>query len=30
MSGSEILSAARMAFATIREHKMRSFLTVLA
>jgi len=29
MSGSEILSAARMAFATIREHKMRSFLTVL-
>ena len=29
MSGSEILSAARMALATIREHKMRSFLTVL-
>jgi putative ABC transport system permease protein len=29
MSGSEILSAARMAWATIREHKMRSFLTVL-
>jgi putative ABC transport system permease protein len=29
MSRSEILSAARMALATIREHKMRSFLTVL-
>ncbi len=29
MSGSEIASAARMALATIREHKMRSFLTVL-
>jgi putative ABC transport system permease protein len=29
MSWSEILSAARMALATIREHKMRSFLTVL-
>ncbi|HPQ15688.1 MAG TPA: ABC transporter permease, partial [Bryobacteraceae bacterium] len=29
MSGSEIVSAARMALATILEHKMRSFLTVL-
>jgi putative ABC transport system permease protein len=29
MSGSEITSAARMALATIREHKLRSFLTVL-
>jgi putative ABC transport system permease protein len=29
MSRSEILSAARMALATIREHKLRSFLTVL-
>ncbi|HPQ16806.1 MAG TPA: ABC transporter permease [Bryobacteraceae bacterium] len=29
MSWAEILSAARMALATIREHKMRSFLTVL-
>ncbi len=29
MSKSEIGSAARMALATIREHKMRSFLTVL-
>ena len=29
MSGSEILSAVRMALATIREHKMRSLLTVL-
>ncbi len=29
MSRSEIASAARMALATIREHKMRSFLTVL-
>ena len=29
MSGSEILSAVRMALATVREHKMRSFLTVL-
>jgi putative ABC transport system permease protein len=29
MSRSEILSAAAMALATIREHKMRSFLTVL-
>jgi putative ABC transport system permease protein len=29
MSRSEVLSAARMALATIREHKMRSFLTVL-
>jgi len=29
MTGSEVLSAARMALATIREHKMRSLLTVL-
>jgi putative ABC transport system permease protein len=29
MSRSEILSAAQMALATIREHKMRSFLTIL-
>jgi putative ABC transport system permease protein len=29
MSGTEIVSAARMALATIWEHKMRSFLTVL-
>lgn len=29
MSWAKILSAARMALATIREHKMRSFLTVL-
>jgi putative ABC transport system permease protein len=29
MTGSEILSAVRMALATIREHKMRSLLTVL-
>jgi len=29
MSRSEVFSAARMALATIREHKMRSFLTVL-
>ncbi len=29
MSRSEIFSAARMALTTIREHKMRSFLTVL-
>ncbi|MGE5571212.1 MAG: ABC transporter permease [Rhodospirillales bacterium] len=29
MSGSEVTSAARMALATILEHKMRSFLTVL-
>jgi len=29
MSRSEIVSAAQMALATIREHKMRSFLTVL-
>jgi putative ABC transport system permease protein len=29
MSRSEIIQAARMALATIREHKMRSFLTVL-
>ncbi len=29
MSRSEVVSAARMALATIREHKMRSFLTVL-
>lgn len=29
MSGSEITSAARMALTTIREHKLRSFLTVL-
>ncbi len=29
MSGAEIASAAGMAFATIREHKLRSFLTVL-
>ena len=29
MSRSEIFSAARMALATIREHKLRSFLTVL-
>jgi putative ABC transport system permease protein len=29
MSGSELLSAARMAFDTIRVHKMRSLLTVL-
>ncbi len=29
MTGSEFTSAARMALTTIREHKMRSFLTVL-
>ncbi|MEN6607187.1 MAG: ABC transporter permease [Bryobacteraceae bacterium] len=29
MSGTEILSAVRMALTTIREHKLRSFLTVL-
>jgi putative ABC transport system permease protein len=29
MTGSEVLSAVRMALATIREHKMRSLLTVL-
>jgi putative ABC transport system permease protein len=29
MTGSEFLSAARMALATVREHKTRSFLTVL-
>jgi putative ABC transport system permease protein len=29
MSGSEILNAVRMALATVREHKMRSLLTVL-
>ncbi len=29
MSGAEVVSAARMALATIREHKLRSFLTVL-
>ncbi len=29
MSGTEIMSAVRMALATIREHKMRSLLTVL-
>lgn len=29
MSGAEIVSAVRMALDTVREHKMRSFLTVL-